>query len=179
MGVEIERRFLVDGRGLKPWRGKNKSQIFQTYLDNVKHIDGEIRWSGFVLAKEPGKISDVTIWRIRLIDEVAILTGKGNRVGATASEFEWEIPIDIYNALPLSGLPSLAKTRFYWESNDNILWEIDEFEDPLSGIVIAEVELRSEDQLIAIPEWVGLEVTYLRGWSNASLSNMIRDAKLN
>ena len=64
-------------------------------------------------------------------------------------------------------------------SNDNILWEIDEFEDPLSGIVIAEVELRSEDQLIAIPEWVGLEVTYLRGWSNASLSNMIRDAKLN
>ena len=70
-------------------------------------------------------------------------------------------------------------SRFYWKSNDNILWEIDEFEDPLSGIVIAEVELRSEDQLIAIPEWVGLEVTYLRGWSNASLSNMIRDAKLN
>lgn len=179
MGVEIERRFLVDGRGLKPWRGENKSRIFQTYLDNVKHVEGEIRWNGFVLANEPGKISDVATWRIRLIDDIAILTGKGSRVGAIASEFEWEVPIDVYNALPLNGLPSLSKTRFYWKSIDNMLWEIDEFEDPLSGIIIAEVELTNEDQMIAIPEWAGLEITYLRGWSNASLSNMIKDAKLN
>ena len=60
-----------------------------------------------------------------------------------------------------------------------MLWEIDEFESPLSGIIIAEVELEDENQTIEIPDWVGLEVTHLRGWSNASLSIMIGDSKPN
>jgi adenylate cyclase len=56
---------------------------------------------------------------------------------------------------------------------------VDEFEDRLAGLIIAEVELESEGQDVVIPPWAGLELTYLRGWSNASLSTMIKDSEQN
>jgi CYTH domain-containing protein len=60
---------------------------------------------------------------------------------------------------------------------DDLLWEVDEFEGELVGLIIAEVELEKEDQDVIIPPWTGLELTTLRGWSNAALSRMIMDAK--
>lgn len=60
-----------------------------------------------------------------------------------------------------------------------MLWEVDEYEGVLAGLIIAEVELESEEQSIEIPEWTRLELTNLRGWSNAALSNMIKDVKPN
>ena len=75
--------------------------------------------------------------------------------------------------LNLEGLPTVIKTRYLWNGGDGLLWEVDEFEGRLSGLIIAEVELESEDQEVSIPSWVGLELTHLKGWSNAALAEMI------
>ena len=58
------------------------------------------------------------------------------------------------------------------------MWEVDEFEGSIAGLIIAEVELGKEDQEVILPEWAGLELTNLSGWSNASLSRMIKDSEL-
>ena len=78
--------------------------------------------------------------------------------------------------LNLEGLPTVIKTRYLWNGEDGLLWEVDEFEGSLSGLVIAEVELEEEDQEVIIPSWVGLELTHLKGWSNAALADMLDQA---
>ena len=49
----------------------------------------------------------------------------------------------------------------------------------LGGLIIAEVELENIEQEVELPPWLGLEITYLKGWSNSALSLMIKDSKLN
>ena len=179
MGIEIERRFLVDGRDEKPWRGNKSSEINQFYLKNVKQVEDEITWNGKLLVKEERVLSNITTWRIRFSEGVVTLTAKGRRTGASAPEFEWNIPNELYESLALDNLPSVRKTRYYWTADDGLIWEIDEFEGMIAGLIIAEVELESEAQEVEIPDWVGLEITYLSGWSNSSLSRMINDSKQN
>ena len=60
MGIEIERRFLVDGRYEKPWRGDKSSEINQFYLKNVKQVDDRITWSGRLLVKEERVLNNIT-----------------------------------------------------------------------------------------------------------------------
>lgn len=179
MGIEIERRFLVDGRELRPWRECDSISISQCYLSGVSHLDDKIMWNGNLLATDSRKITGISTWRIRLHDGAVTLTAKGIRTNATASEYEWPLSVDLYNSLPLNGLPGVSKTRYLWPGEDGLLWEVDEFEGRLAGLIIAEVELESEDQEVAIPPWTGLELTNLRGWSNASLSTMIKDSEQN
>ena len=178
MGIEIERRFLVDGREEKPWRGGRSARIFQSYLDNVKHIDGKIFWSEHLLVEDERDLVNLTTWRIRLSEGVVTLTAKGRRIGASATEYEWDLPLELYNSLPLDSQPSISKIRHYWVGDDELLWEVDEFEGGLGGLIIAEVELEDENQGVVLPPWIGLEITYLKGWSNSSLSTMIKDSKL-
>ena len=59
---------------------------------------------------------------------------------------------------------------------DGNLWEVDEFEENLAGLIIAEIELDNISQSITIPEWVGIELTGLKNWSNASLSKTLLNA---
>ncbi len=179
MGIEIERRFLVDGRNEKPWRGGKSSTLSQCYLANVSHVDGKIMWNGNLLVEEKRELHNLTTWRIRLDNNAVILTAKGRRVGASATEYEWDLPLELYNSLPLEGLPSITKTRHYWTGEDGLLWEVDEYEGSIAGLIIAEVELEEEDQNVVLPSWLGLELTYLRGWSNAALSQMIKDSEQN
>ena len=178
MGIEIERRFFVDGRGEKPWRGERLLSIFQCYLTGVKLDEGNIVWNGHNLARADTDLSNISTWRIRLQDGVAMLTAKGFRIGASAAEFEWPISKDLFDSLSLEGLPSVSKTRYLWNGEDGLMWEIDEFESPLGGLIIAEIELESESQPVIIPSWTGLELTNLRGWSNAALATMLKDAML-
>lgn len=183
MGVEIERRFLVDGRGDKPWRKMEHFEISQYYLSGVIHNDGNIIWKGRILVEDDRDITNITTWRIRYMkmkDGVkGVLTAKGRKVGATATEYEWGLPADLCDSLNFEGLPTITKTRYLWPGNDGLVWEIDEFKGNISGLIIAEVELESEDQDVELPSWVGLELTHLRGWSNASLSRMVKDAEQN
>ena len=179
MGVEIERRFLVDGRDFRPWCECESISISQCYLSGVSHLENKIMWKGHLLATDTRKITGISTWRIRLHNGSVTLTAKGIRTNATASEYEWPISIDLYNSLSLNDLPSVSKTRYLWPGEDGLLWEVDEFEGSLAGLIIAEVELESEGQDVIIPSWTGLELTYLRGWSNASLSTMIKDSEQN
>ena len=67
----------------------------------------------------------------------------------------------------------MEKTRYYWSGADKTVWEIDEFEGGLAGLILAEVELDSENQTIELPSWLGLELTGLANWSNAALANTL------
>ena len=178
--VEIERRFLVDGRNDKPWQGGEYIEIQQYYLSEVTYENGEVAWCNQMLVKDNRDLGNVRTWRIRHRTDKngtkIILTTKGKRIGATATEFEWELPFKTYEKLNFEGLPTVVKTRYLWNGDDGLLWEVDEFEGSLSGLVIAEVELESEDQHVAIPSWAGLELTHLKGWSNASLAEMLTQA---
>jgi len=178
--VEIERRFLVDGRNDKPWQGGEYIEIQQYYLSEVTYENGEVAWCNQMLVKDNRDLGNVRTWRIRHRTDKngtkIILTTKGKRIGATATEFEWELPFKTYEKLNFEGLPTVVKTRYLWKGDDGLLWEVDEFEGFLSGLVIAEVELESEDQHVTIPSWAGLELTHLKGWSNASLAEMLTQA---
>ena len=178
--VEIERRFLVDGRNDKPWQGGEYIEIQQYYLSEVTYENGEATWSGQKLVDDHRDLTNIGTWRVRHQTDkkgtTIILTAKGKRTGATATEFEWELSSQLYEQLNLEGLPTVVKTRYLWNGEDGLLWEVDEFEGFLSGLVIAEVELEREDQHVTIPSWAGLELTHLKGWSNASLAEMLTQA---
>ena len=183
MGIntEIERRFLVDGRRDKPWREcHSKVNIKQFYLDSaaLEINQQSIAYSGFELVKitpeEYGILVGENNWisRIRMADEDIILTMKGKRLHASATELEWKI-----NSLPsmqnLEELPHVIKTRYNKLGSDGLLWEIDEFEGSLAGLILAEVELESQDQDVEIPSWIGMELTGLGNWSNAALASTL------
>ena len=184
INTEIERRFLVDGRGDKPWREcDSKISIKQYYLDSaaLEINQQSIAYSGFELVKitpeEHGILVGENNWtsRIRIADEDIILTMKGKRLRASATELEWKI-----NSLPsmqnLEQLPHVIKTRYNKLSSDGLLWEIDEFEGSLAGLILAEVELESQDQVVEIPTWIGMELTGLGNWSNAALAKTLANA---
>ena len=178
--VEIERRFLIDGRKEKPWQGGKHIEIQQYYLSEVTHENGIIAWRGKSLIEDQRDFTEITTWRIRsLVDATgfkAVLTAKGKRIGASATEYEWELSSQLFEQFNLKGLPTVIKTRYLWTGEDGLLWEVDEFEGSLSGLIIAEVELEREDQEVIIPFWVGLELTHLKGWSNAALAEMLNQA---
>ena len=179
MAIEIERRFLVDGRNEKPWREGVSKEISQFYLRDVSLVDGSLFYQNLHIMDIDENLQDIVTWRIRNYAGTYILTAKGRKIGAAGTEFEWEVGEKLWAKLSNSGLPGIRKTRYLYENNDGMLWEIDEYEGILAGLIIAEVELESEEQSIEIPEWTRLELTNLRGWSNSALSNMINDADSN
>jgi CYTH domain-containing protein len=146
MAKEIERKFLVKGDA---WRSLAKGTIYrQGYLNSAK---------------------ERTV-RIRTIDDKAYLTIKGLTVGATRNEYEYEIPLVDGNAMleAMAEKPIIEKKR-YKVQFDGITWEIDEFFGENSGLIVAEVELKSEDQFFKKPQWAGEEVTGDPRYFNANL----------
>ena len=179
--LEIERRFFVDGRGIKTWHScESKSKIMQFYIDNseINILDGVLRYGTIPLVSSIAA-SDILLeegeWtaRIRYSDSSTLLTMKGPRVRATAVELEWQIErARGEEVFRLGDFPSIKKTRYNWRANDGMLWEVDEFEGVLSGLVLAEVELQSEETPIEIPSWVGREITGEGSLSNAALAHI-------
>lgn len=185
--VEIERRFLVDGRFERPWVHESTTciEIKQWYLDQ-KEFNVSVEHSAVVyknkqlvrgLSKEVcSALLEEPDWtvRIRKSHSAYLLTLKGSRKGASAAEFEWEIERETADSVVDDSLhPFVEKKRYLWTNTDGFVWEIDEFEGNLAGLIIAEVELEDEDATVEIPSWAGMELTYLRGWSNASLARML------
>jgi len=145
MPIEIERRFLVSGT---EWRRPSGASIAQGYLAS----------------------SPMTSVRVRLLDDRGFLTIKGNSAGTTRTEFEYEIPVaEARELLELCEHALIRKVRYLVEFAGT-RWEVDEFQDENAGLVIAEVELESEDQLFARPPWLGLEVTHDVRYFNFSLA---------
>ena len=184
INTEIERRFLVDGRYEKPWQeAETVLDITQHYLDwqNVSVDDNTISLQGNMLTEISSDESVILqsfhdwVSRIRVQNNTVIFTAKRKNPDKTTQELEWELSIQLEN-LSLSHLPTVKKTRYCWRDSNGKLWEVDEFEDNLAGLIIAEIELDNISQSITIPEWAGIELTGLKNWSNASLSKTLLNA---
>lgn len=110
--------------------------------------------------------------RVRLTDERGFLTIKSMTRELTRQEFEYEIPLaDAEQLLKLCGREVLKKYRrkiFY----GGHLWEVDFFAGRHAGLVIAEVELKSPDEPVKLPDWVTQEVSNNPRYFN---SNLVRD----
>lgn len=146
MAKEIERKFLVKGDA---WRRLAEGTLYrQGYLNSVK---------------------ERTV-RIRTVGDRAFLTVKGITVGSTRVEYEYEIPVADCNAM-LDGLaeqPIIEKKR-YRIPFGGLVWEIDEFFGENLGLIVAEVELKSEDEVFARPDWLGDEVGHDPRYFNSNL----------
>ncbi|MGA7278154.1 MAG: CYTH domain-containing protein, partial [Desulfocapsaceae bacterium] len=108
--------------------------------------------------------------RVRIAGEKGFLTIKGGQVGAGRLEFEYAVPPAEAEIMleQLCIKPLIEKNR-YQITYRGSLWEVDEFFGDNQGLVVAEIELRSEDQPFDKPDWIGLEVTGDPRYYNASL----------
>jgi adenylate cyclase len=143
---EIERKFLVIG---DDWRGLAEGAPYrQGYLSTIKE----------------------RVVRVRTINDKGYLTVKGITVDATRNEYEYEIPLsDAYEMLSqLCKKPIIEKNR-YPIQRGNFTWEVDEFLGENEGLIVAEIELQSEDQSFPKPHWIGEEVTDDPKYFNANL----------
>ena len=145
MAKEIERKFLVINNDYK------------------KGTDGTLYKQGY-LSTNPQR----TV-RIRTVENRGYLTIKGPSTGAVRSEYEYSIPYDdAEELLLLCEKPLIEKYRYLVLYKGNT-WEVDEFFGENEGLVIAEIELESEDQLFELPSWAGTEVTSDPRYYNSNL----------
>jgi len=147
MAKEIERKFLVDSSKLPTLPPPN--HIIQGYI--------------------PAQNATV---RVRIKNNNAYLTLKGKSKGLSRSEFEYPIPLsDAKNMLQeLCIKPYIEKNRYNIVVG-NHTWELDIFEGANSGLIIAEVELKSEDEEFIKPSWITKEVSFDARYRNSYLVN--------
>lgn len=146
---EIERKFLVTSDRYKE-QAFDQQRIEQGYLNTD---------------------SERTV-RVRTKGENAFLTIKGpsNEAGLTRFEWEKEIPVDECRQLLKLCEPGIIdKTRFLVKVGEHT-FEVDEFYGDNEGLVVAEVELESEDEDFQKPDWLGEDVSHLSKYSNSSLT---------
>jgi adenylate cyclase len=147
--VEIERKFLVENNDFLKV-ATSSSKLVQGYLNSDK---------------------ERTV-RIRIQEEKAFLTIKGESSKNGLSRFEWEKEIRVQDAellLQLCEKGIISKTRHYVIFEDFII-EVDVFDEENEGLILAEIELTSEDQKIKLPTWIGKEVTGHKRYYNSYLS---------
>lgn len=150
MSLEIERKFLIRNTDFKN-EAFQKKTIQQGYLNSNKNR---------------------TV-RIRIIDNKAYVTVKGisNKSGTTRFEWEQEINKTEAEKLLLLCEPTvIEKNRFYIKIKHHV-FEVDEFFGDNNGLIVAEIELISEDESFEKPSWLGEEVTGVNKYYNANLSN--------
>ena len=147
MPYEIERKFLIDPSKL-PAELPAGYKIKQGYI--------------------PTKNSSTV--RVRIRNDEAVITLKGPKKNITRLEFEHPIPLDEAEEIitELCEDSYIDKTRYYLNFADH-LWEIDVFHGANEGLIVAEVELGSEDEHYEKPEWVTEEVTYDPRYRNSRL----------
>ena len=107
--------------------------------------------------------------RVRIAGHEAWLNIKAGGLVPSRPEYEYSLPLDEARELiALAEGPVIEKTRHFVE-HGGMTWEIDEFAGENEGLVVAEVELDSEDSPIARPPWIGAEVTHLHRYYNVRL----------
>ena len=149
MNIEIERKFLVKDESFKSMATESH-RLTQGYI-----------------CKESGRTVRVRLW-----DDKGYLTIKGGGSASGMSRYEWEKEISAEDARDLfllcqSGI--IDKTR-YIVPVDRKIFEVDEFYGENAGLVMAEIELGSEDEPFTRPSWLGDEVTGDRRYYNSMLS---------
>jgi adenylate cyclase len=146
VGVEIERKFLLAGDA---WRALGEPVLLrQGYLN-----------------AEPAR----TV-RVRIEGQGAMFTIKSKNVGATRGEWEYAIPVaeaaELLDNVCERPLIEKYRRRIVFAGH---IWEVDEFLGENAGLAVAEIELASEHETFAKPDWIGVEVTGDPRYYNSSL----------
>lgn len=146
--IEIERKYLVKSDVYKKSAYK-KYSIMQAYLvtDDVRTI------------------------RVRTKGEKAYITvkSKTNESGLSRFEWEYEIPLEDIEGLLIVCQPGIIeKTRYEIEYEGHII-EVDEFSGENEGLVVAEIELETEQEEALLPDWIGEEITGVKKYYNSHL----------
>ena len=149
MAVEIERKFLVDGEFRHI--AESSVRVVQGYLSSVP---------------------ERTV-RVRVYGDRGFITIKGIGSSSGMSRFEWEKEISCEEAMSLREICEagvIDKTRHIVRVGDHV-YEVDEFHGDNEGLVVAEIELSSEDESFVRPDWLGREVTGDSRYYNSMLSS--------
>ncbi len=148
MGIEIERRFLVEN---EYW----KSQVILSEDFSQAYLNSSV---------------DEWATRVRIINNnKAYITLKSSLNGLTNYEFEYSIPTkDALELIELSKY-KITKTRYQLKINQKN-WVVDLFDGSNSPLKIAEIELNYESEEIEVPSWCGQEITGIKSLSNTSLA---------
>lgn len=143
--MEIERKFLVDKTKIN-LDGHSSYDIIQGYLS--KNIDLTIR--------------------VRIENDKGYITIKGPTKNISREEFEYEIPIeDVHQLIKLCD-KTISKKRFFVDYKEKV-WEIDVFSGDNDGLIVAEIELNSENESFEVPDWAIREVSDDSRYYNARL----------
>lgn len=147
--VEIERKFLVRSEEFKT-QASQKYRIIQGFLNT--HPERTVR--------------------IRIMGDQAFLTIKGKSSKNGLTRFEWEKEIPVFEAGELMKLsePGIIEKMRYLVEIKGHTFEIDEFFGENQGLIVAEIELHSENDTFENPEWLGEEVTGDVRYYNSQLS---------
>lgn len=137
MGIEIERKFLVKSNS---W--------YQQARQGVKFRQG------YMVEKGTASV------RVRIEGDQANLNIKSTDLDMQRLEYEYPLPFDEASEMleKLCLKPLIEKTRYKLEFAAHT-WEIDVFEGDNEGLIVAEIELGSEDEAFERPGWLGEEVT--------------------
>lgn len=134
---EIEYKFLVDHDAWESIEKPEPEEIIQAYIARTYRATVRVRTKG----------------------KKAYITLKSKTVGRTRSEFEYEVPVDeAHEMMALFTERSLRKFRYHIPHKGRT-WEVDVFQDKLSGLIIAELEVGSEDETFDLPAWVIRDVS--------------------
>ena len=154
MAIEIEKKFIVKNDNWKNFV-TNKFTCKQAYLSENNQITT----------------------RIRITPNNGYITIKGPQKNISRLEFEYQIPIN--DAEHLFSLCShrIFKTR-YILNHYNDEWVVDVFEKNHLGLIIAEIELKSENQKFKVPTWIGKDISTDRKYSNFCLAKSNKITKL-
>jgi adenylate cyclase len=151
MGIEIERKFLVSK---EKWEGLEKPRgvyLRQGYLNDS---------------------TGCTV-RVRETETEGYLTIKGKSVGLVRAEFEYPIPkADAKQMLDTLAKTQLSKTRYEIIVGQHT-WEVDVFHDANEGLILAEIELESADEMFELPNWIEKEVSNDPRYYNSALAKNV------
>ena len=146
MAVEIERRFLVKNEA---WRGLvTPKLLYQGYLSVEKE----------------------RTMRVRIVGDEAWVTIKGYISDVSRHEFEYAIPVQDALTILEQMCPFKMKKHRYCIEYQGHVFEVDEYFGDNAPLVVAEIELPTEDTEFARPEWLGEEITHDGRYTNAYLS---------
>jgi len=134
---EIEYKFLIDEAAWNALEKPEPEAIVQGYIART----------------------DQATVRVRTKGSKAYVTLKSKTIGRTRSEFEYEIPVaDALEMLDILTEKSLRKLRYNILHNGRN-WEVDVFQGALEGLIVAELEVESEDESFDLPDWVTVDVS--------------------
>jgi adenylate cyclase len=156
MPLEIERKFLLLNDS---WR--------------MLVRDSETLRDGLLAASPSGKL------RVRIYRDRATLALKSAPHGLVRSEYEYAIPTADAEDMLAKHCENnvLEKVRHYIDFQ-GFTWEVDEYRGLLSGVIIAEVELKSADDEVPLPPWVGAEITGDPAYNKINMMSARRRASI-